>query len=185
VAGAELVEGTALEHRQIAAGLAVGGPPVGAAGQRHVGRIAGEIEAVDGPAHHLLFPVIVQIRQQRGARAAHGGMDIAVDPRGGHGLSLTDVSWISFLAAQLRRGPNVPPTGRERKGKLGHEPPGTNRTNVRTTPGSALPFRALPSKPSRHAKFFRCLGRNCGLGCGGKAGGTDAPCRVGPRLQKT
>jgi hypothetical protein len=84
VARAELVECPTLNHREIAAGLAIGRPPVGPAGQRHVGRIAREIEAIDRAAHHLFFPVIVEIGQQRGARSAHGGMDIAVDPRGGH-----------------------------------------------------------------------------------------------------
>ena len=93
VAGAELVERPALHHRKIAAGLAIGRPPVGPAGQRHVRRIAGEIEAIDGPAHDLFFPVIVEIRQQRGARSAHGGMDIAVDPRGRHRCSLGRHSW--------------------------------------------------------------------------------------------
>jgi hypothetical protein len=97
VAGAELVEGPALHHRKLAAGLAVGRPPVGSAGQRHVRRIAREIEAIDRPAHHLFFPVIVEIRQQRGARSAHGGMDIAVDPRGGHARSLEVVSWRHFI----------------------------------------------------------------------------------------
>ncbi len=88
VAGAKLIERAALDHCEIAAGLAVGGSPVGPAGQRHVGWIAGEIEAIDRSAHDLLFPVIVQIRQQRGAGSAHRGMDIAVDPRGRHGRSL-------------------------------------------------------------------------------------------------
>jgi hypothetical protein len=35
--------------------------------------------------------VIVEIGQQRGARAPNGGMDIAVDPRGGHARSLNVV----------------------------------------------------------------------------------------------
>ena len=82
--GAELVERPALHHRKIAAGLAVLRPPVGPARQRHVRRIGGEIEPVDGAAHHLLLPVIVEIRQQRGARPAHRGMNIAVDPRRRH-----------------------------------------------------------------------------------------------------
>ena len=91
VTGTELVERPALNHREIAAGLAVGRAPVGPTGQWHVGRIAREIEAIDRPAHHLFLPVIVEIRQQRGARSAHGGMDIAVDPRGGHARSLNIV----------------------------------------------------------------------------------------------
>src|SRR5205807_9977190 len=41
----------------------------------------------------LLFPVIVEIRQQRGARSAHGGVDIAVDPRGRHAGFLGRHSW--------------------------------------------------------------------------------------------
>ena len=61
LARAELIERAPLHHRKLAAGLAIGRPPVGAAGQRHVRRIAGEIEAVDGPADDLLFPVIVEI----------------------------------------------------------------------------------------------------------------------------
>ena len=63
VTGAELVERSLLHHRKIAAGLALRRPPVGAAGQRHVGRIAGQIETVDRAAHHLFLPVIVEIRQ--------------------------------------------------------------------------------------------------------------------------
>jgi hypothetical protein len=82
VAGAELVERAALHHLKIAARLAVRGTPVGAAGERHVGRIGIEIEAVDRPADHLLFPMIVEIGQQRGARPAYRGMNVAVDPRG-------------------------------------------------------------------------------------------------------
>ena len=106
VAGAELVERAALHHGEIAAGLvAIGGPPVGAAGQRHVGRIGVEIEAVDGAADHLLFPVVAEIGQQRGAGSTDGGMDIAVDPRGGHARSLK----VSFLAGASRRGANVQP----------------------------------------------------------------------------
>jgi len=63
VARSQLVERAALDHRKLAAGLAVGRPPVGAAGQRHMRRIAREIETIDGPAQHLLFPVIVEIGQ--------------------------------------------------------------------------------------------------------------------------
>jgi hypothetical protein len=79
-----LIERPALHHRKVAARLALGRPPVGATGQRHIRRIAGEIETIDRPAHHLLFPVIVEIRQQRGACSAHRGMDVAIDPRGRH-----------------------------------------------------------------------------------------------------
>src|SRR5262249_121943 len=90
VARAQLIERTALDHLEVAARLAALGTPVGPAAERHVRRIAGEIEAVDGAAHHLLLPVIIEIGQERGTRSSHRGMDIAVDPRGrGH-----CVSWV-------------------------------------------------------------------------------------------
>ena len=118
VAGAELVERAALHHREIAARLAIGRPPVGAARKRHVRRIGIEIEAVDGAADHLLFPVIVEIGQQRGAGSAHRGMDIAVDPRGRHGVSL-DIRFLGVVFGDLctSRLANVPPTGGQRKGQ--------------------------------------------------------------------
>jgi hypothetical protein len=116
VTGAELVERPALHHRQVAAGFSLGRPPVGPAGQRHIGRIAGEIEAIDGPAHHLLLPVIVEIGQQRGARSAHGGMDIAVDPRGRHAHSLKYRFWRLFAAYS-----NVPPPASPRKGQAAEQ----------------------------------------------------------------
>ena len=112
MARAELVERAALDHRQIAAGLALGRPPVGPAGQRHVGRIAGEIEAVDGAAHHLLLPVIVEIGQQRGARSAHRRMDIAVDPRGGHARFLDIVFGGLLLPRFVRMCRRRPPGAR-------------------------------------------------------------------------
>src|SRR5262249_59275807 len=81
----ELVEGAALYHGEIAARLgATSRTPVRPPAQRHVWRIAGQIEAVDRPAHHLLFPVIVEIGQQRRARTADSGMDVAIDARGHH-----------------------------------------------------------------------------------------------------
>ena len=83
MACAELLERAALDHFQVAARLAGLGPPVGPAGERHVRRIAREVEAVDRPAHHLLFPMIVEIGQQRGTRAADSGMNVAVDHRAG------------------------------------------------------------------------------------------------------
>jgi hypothetical protein len=98
VARTELVERAALHHREIAAGLAVRQAPVRPARQRHRRRIARQIEAVDRAAHHLLFPVIVEIGQQRGARSADGGMDVAVDPRGRHASPR-----VSFLATIPRR----------------------------------------------------------------------------------
>ena len=42
---------------------------------------------VDGAADDLLFPVIVEIGQQRCACSPHRGMDVAVDPRRCHGAS--------------------------------------------------------------------------------------------------
>jgi hypothetical protein len=110
--GAELVERAALHHRKIAAGFAMCQTPVGAAGQRHVGRIAVEIETVDRPAHHLFFPVIVEIGQQRRARSAHRRMNVAVDPRGRHGRS----SDIALLAARGAAFERVPPIAGKRKG---------------------------------------------------------------------
>ncbi len=81
VGRAELIERAALDHLQIAARLAARGPPVGPAAQRHVRRIRIEIEAIDGAAHHLLSPVIVEIGQQRGARSPDRRVDVAIDPR--------------------------------------------------------------------------------------------------------
>src|SRR5581483_5466319 len=81
MAGAELIERAALDHLEIAARLAALGAPVGPAAKRHVRRVGGEIEPVDGPAHHLLFPVIVEIGQQRRARSPDRRVDVAIDPR--------------------------------------------------------------------------------------------------------
>src|SRR5262249_14235520 len=102
VACAELVEGAALNHLQIAARLGATRPPIRSAGERHVRRVAREVEAVDRTAHHLLFPVIVEIGQQRGSRSAYSRMDVAVDPRACHlaprdaALPFYLVSWRPF-----------------------------------------------------------------------------------------
>ena len=104
VARTELVERAALHHLEIAAWLAFSRTPIGSAGERHVGRIAGEIEAIDGPAHYLFLPVVVEIGQQRGARSAHRGMNIAIDPRGGHACSLHIVlGGLACRASMCRR----------------------------------------------------------------------------------
>ena len=87
------------------------GPPVGAAAKRHVRRIGIEVEAVDGAAHHLLFPVIVEIGQQRRARSAHRRVDVAVDPRGRHGVP-SDV----VFGGALRRNSECAADGREVQG---------------------------------------------------------------------
>ena len=77
---AEAVERLGLEHLEVAAGLALLGPPVGPARQRHVGRIARQVQPVDGAARDLLLPVVVEIGQQRRPGPLEPGMDIAVDP---------------------------------------------------------------------------------------------------------
>jgi hypothetical protein len=60
--------------------------------------------------------VIVEIRQQRGARSAYGRMDIAIDPRRHHGYSLG----VILGGESTCRSSNVPPTVAKRKGK--HRP---------------------------------------------------------------
>src|SRR6185437_1111897 len=113
MARAELVERAALDHFEIRARLAPRGPPVGPAAERHVWRIAGQIEAVDGATHHLLFPVIVEIGQQRGARSPDRRVDVAIDPRGrgrhGAGFPLLIIGRVLHCAA------NVPPPRSMRK----------------------------------------------------------------------
>src|SRR5439155_16237676 len=109
----ELIERPALHHRKLAARFAIGRPPIGPTGQRHVRWIGVEIEAVDGAADDLLFPVIVEIGQQRSAGSTHRGMNIAVDPRRRHGGFLG----YSFLAVKTCRALNVPPMVRKRKGR--------------------------------------------------------------------
>src|SRR5262249_29549961 len=87
--------------------------------QWHVRRIARQIEAVDRTAHHLLFPMIIEIWQQRGTRAADSGMNIAVDPRGRHAVpsmrSLDAFPRYRYLAACSAAARSVPPPDLKRK----------------------------------------------------------------------
>src|SRR6516164_3651846 len=117
MACAELLERAALDHFQVTARLAGLGPPVWPAGERHVRRITREVEAVDRAAHHLLFPVIVEIGKQRRACSSHRGMDVAVNPRGSHGLlGIKFLKTYCFLAAHRTAARRVPPKLAECKG---------------------------------------------------------------------
>src|SRR5439155_13354179 len=89
-------------------------------------------EAVDGAADHLLFPVVVEIGQQRGAGSAHRGMDVAVDPRGRHGASSgfrlgdLDVALVTVPPMHGRRkrfteGPPCPNCTAHRSSRSRHE----------------------------------------------------------------
>jgi hypothetical protein len=62
--------------------------------------------------------VIVEVRQQRGARSAHRGMNIAVDPRRRHQRSLRHL-----LGGWTCRMTNVLPPAKGRKGYRGCETP--------------------------------------------------------------
>jgi hypothetical protein len=52
--------------------------------------------------------VVVEIGQQRGAGSAHRGMDIAVNPRGRHGVS-SDVFVLATSASRRKCAADNPP----------------------------------------------------------------------------
>src|SRR4051794_22294825 len=140
--------------------LALGRTPVGAARERHVGRIGVEIEAIDRPADHLLFPVVVEIGQQRGAGSAHRRMDVAVDPRRRH----RDSSGSLYM--RLRswcRTANVPPIQVWRK-TITAWPPCPASTPNRPAPASPrVKYSSPASNPivlrTGNAQLCPALGR--------------------------